>query len=77
MFSLFGWTPSLRCLLRGKLLACGCSVGVYETRSGEIVQIVDARAPACRIAAHVVDAVLATGSDDAANADHAEAARAH
>ena len=62
MFSLFGWTPSLRRMLRGKVLSCGCSVGVYETRSGEIVQIVDARATACGFAAHAVDAVL-SGDD--------------
>lgn len=58
MFSMFGWTPSLRRMLRGRLLPCGCSVGVYETRSGEIVQIVDARAAACRISGHTVDAVV-------------------
>lgn len=58
MFSLFGWTPSLQRMLRGRLLPCGCSVGVYETRSGEVVQIVDARAPGCTAAAHSVDAVV-------------------
>jgi hypothetical protein len=31
---------------------------VYETRSGEVVQIVDARAPGCTAAAHSVDAVV-------------------
>jgi hypothetical protein len=59
MFSLFGWTPSLRRMLRGRILPCGCSVGVYETRSGEVVQIVDARAPDCAAATHSVDAVVA------------------
>lgn len=58
MFSLFGWTPSLRRMLRGRVLSCGCSVGVYETRSGEVVQIVDARADGCEFGAHSVDAVV-------------------
>ena len=67
MFSLFGWTPALRRMLRGRMLPCGCSVGVYETRSGEIVQIVDAHAESCPIATHAVDTVLtgdAPASDD-------------
>jgi hypothetical protein len=58
MFSLFGWTPSLRRMLRGRVLPCGCSVGVYETRSGEVVQIVDARAAGCELGAHSVDAIV-------------------
>lgn len=69
MFSLFGWTPSLRRMLRGKVLPCGCSVGVYETRSGEIVQIVDARAPACEFVAHAVDSVLAGDEPDEDDTD--------
>jgi hypothetical protein len=63
MFSLFGWTPSLRRLLRGRTLPCGCSVGVYETHSGEVVQIVDARAASCASSAHSVDSVV--GAEDA------------
>lgn len=42
-------------ILRGvssRLLPCGCLAGVYETYDGEIVTIVDSRAPACSIAAH-------------------------
>lgn len=70
MFSLFGWTPSLRRMLRGKVLPCGCSVGVYETRSGEIVQIVDARAKACEFVTHAVDSVL---SSDALDEDDTDA----
>lgn len=64
MFSLFGWTPSLRRMLRGRILPCGCSVGVYETRSGEIVQIVDARATACEASGHTIDAVVPTDHRD-------------
>jgi hypothetical protein len=33
--------------LRGETLACGCSVGVYETYSGEIIMVLDYRHPAC------------------------------
>ena len=69
MFSLFGWTPSLRRMLRGRVLPCGCSVGVYETRSGEIVQIVDAQSSSCEYAAHSVDSVL---SDDDQNDGEAD-----
>ena len=70
MFSIFGWTPSLRRMLRGRVLPCGCSVGVYETRSGEVVQILDARAPSCRQDGHNVDAVLAPDEvDDPFQAD--------
>lgn len=58
MFSFFGWTPSLRRMLRGRILPCGCSVGVYETHSGEVVCIVDARATSCDLVTHSVDAVV-------------------
>ncbi len=64
MFSLFGWTPSLRRMLRGRVLPCGCSVGVYETRSGEVVHIIDARSPSCGFVAHSVDTVLAGDDTD-------------
>jgi hypothetical protein len=63
MFSLFGWTPSLRRMLRGRILKCGCSVGVYETRSGEVVQIVDARSDSCPLATHTVDTVIGSSDD--------------
>jgi hypothetical protein len=62
MFSLFGWTPSLRRMLRGRILPCGCTVGVYETRSGDVVRIIDARSSSCESATHAVDAVV-TGDD--------------
>jgi hypothetical protein len=70
MFSLFGWTPSLRRMLQGKVLGCGCSVGVYETWSGDVVQIVDAHASDCQSSAHAVDAVVPIGGfDDDRRAD--------
>jgi len=31
----------------GKVLDCGCLVGVYETYSGGVVQVIDAIGPAC------------------------------
>ena len=43
-------------ILRGlssRFLPCGCVAGVYETYNGEIVAILDARAPACADPAHV------------------------
>jgi len=33
-------------------LACGCSVGIYETYSGETVGVVDARHHGCTHAGH-------------------------
>ena len=42
-------------ILRGlssRLLPCGCLAGVYETYSGEIVTIIDAKAPGCSDTAH-------------------------
>jgi len=34
------------------LLACGCFVGVYETYSGETVEIVEERGPRCTDLSH-------------------------
>jgi hypothetical protein len=42
-------------ILRGvssRLLGCGCLAGVYETYSGEIVTIIDARGESCADPAH-------------------------
>ena len=64
MLSLFGWTPSLRRMLRGRILPCGCSIGVYETQSGEVVQIIDARATTCEFVTHAVDAIVTSGDRD-------------
>jgi hypothetical protein len=33
--------------LSSRLLPCGCLAGVYETYEGEIVTILDAKAPPC------------------------------
>lgn len=60
-------------MLRGRMLPCGCSVGVYETRSGEIVQIIDARASACGTADHIIDAVITTSDAEIDDIDHDDA----
>jgi hypothetical protein len=36
---------------------------VYETRSGEVVQILDARAAGCHVPGHTIDSVVAPDSD--------------
>lgn len=44
--------------LAGKVLPCGCLVGVYETYDGKVVATIDARGQRCRAAEHKVRAVL-------------------
>jgi hypothetical protein len=36
----------------GRVLDCGCLVGVYETYAGEVVTIIDARGEQCTDPAH-------------------------
>ena len=38
--------------LSGRVLACGCVAGVYETYDGAVVMIIDAPAPSCGQAGH-------------------------
>lgn len=59
VWSFFGWTPALRRVVSGRLLACECLVGVYETNSGEFLTIVDNVGKSCRETGHTVDRVLA------------------
>lgn len=54
----FGWTPGLRRLVAGRVLTCGCLVGVYETHGAAILEVVDACGPACSRADHAPNAVL-------------------
>jgi hypothetical protein len=54
----FGWTPGLRGVVRGHVLACGCLVGVYETRTGAILEVVDGCGPECTQAGHQLNTVL-------------------
>jgi hypothetical protein len=37
----------VRCALHGDQLACGCIVGIYELYSGDVLSVIDARAPEC------------------------------
>jgi len=55
--------------LSSRLLPCGCLVGVYETYEGEIVTILDAKAPSCADPTHesekpVPDSILNPSSRD-------------
>jgi hypothetical protein len=50
-------------ILRGlasRILPCGCLAGVYETYEGEIVNILDARAPTCADPEHASGNTLPT-----------------
>lgn len=56
--TLFGWTPGLQAILRSRQLQCGCLTGTYQTRAGDVAEIIDARGSACTDAAHAPDTVL-------------------
>ena len=54
----------------GRVLACGCLVGVYETYGGEIVATIDARGERCPQSGHRLHAIVpAVPSDAAAETD--------
>jgi hypothetical protein len=53
----------------GRVLACGCLVGVYETYSGEIVATIDARGERCPRSHRLHAIVPALPSDAAAEPD--------
>jgi hypothetical protein len=36
----------------GKVLGCGCLVGIYETYGGSVIATIDARGPSCDVASH-------------------------
>lgn len=55
--TIWGWTPGLRRLVSTQCLTCGCSAGVYETWSSEIVAILDVRADCCQDG-HATNSVL-------------------
>ena len=44
--------------LSGRVLECGCLVGVYETYDGAVVATIDARGPVCRASDHRLHAVI-------------------
>ena len=60
--TLFGWTPGLRRTVAGRVLACGCLVGAYETRNGQIAEILDDSCESCRDPYHNVNRVLSVTS---------------
>jgi hypothetical protein len=38
----------------GRVLDCGCLVGVYETYAGHVIATIDARGPACDRPSHLL-----------------------
>ena len=46
----------------GRVLPCGCLVGVYETYEGRVIETIDARGPACAEPAHQLHTVVTRGS---------------
>jgi hypothetical protein len=42
----------------GRVLPCGCLVGIYETYEGSVVATVDARGATCVQSAHQLHAVV-------------------
>jgi len=53
--------------LKGRVLPCGCLVGVYETYAGTIVAMIDARGASCDDPSHKLHGVL-PASDPAPSA---------
>ena len=48
-------------ILRGlssRMLQCGCLAGIYETYDGDVVSILDERAPSCVNLSHEVGDVI-------------------
>jgi hypothetical protein len=44
--------------LSGRVLACGCLVGVYETYDGGVVATIDARGKTCEMPEHRLHAEI-------------------
>lgn len=44
--------------LSGRVLSCGCLVGVYETYEGEVVATIDARGKQCSSPDHRLHAAI-------------------
>lgn len=44
--------------LSGRVLSCGCLVGVYETYEGEVVATIDARGKQCQSRDHRLHATI-------------------
>ncbi len=57
LFTLLGWSPALRVVLKGRVLACGCLVGEYAGWRKHVT-VVDYKADGCPHAAHRPNGVL-------------------
>jgi hypothetical protein len=75
--TILGWTPGLQ-VTGGRVLACGCFVGLYAARSGDAVLIIDAAGDSCCDPRHRVNCVLDSkcgdpqhGSREHCSLDHA------
>lgn len=56
--TIWGWTPGLCETVGGRVLACGCLVGKYETWNGQIVETLDGCCERCRSPHHTVNRVF-------------------
>ena len=52
--------------LAGRVLPCGCLLGVYETYGGGVVATIDARGAACHHSSHRLHEMLELGQADLA-----------
>jgi hypothetical protein len=55
--TVLGWTPGLRRIVAGRVLPCGCLVGIYERWTGGCVEILDGRSDSCELG-HELNLVL-------------------
>jgi hypothetical protein len=51
--------------LGGRVLSCGCLVGIYETYEGQVVATIDAQGATCTDADHGLHHAIATEAIDA------------
>ena len=54
--------PPLRRTPGTRVLPCGCAAAVYETLSGEFVDIIDSRGRTCPYLTHATDVVISRTS---------------
>jgi hypothetical protein len=50
--------------LSSRMLSCGCTTGLYESYSGDVVAILDARGARCDNASHTEGASMALSDVD-------------
>ena len=53
--------------LAGRVLPCGCLLGVYETYDKQVVAYVDARGPSCEDRLHQMHALVPVVPSDTAD----------